>query len=95
METTTIAPELTSTVSIYPNPAVDNFTVEFNSPEASKMTMTIFNINGSVVSSKELQLTEGNNVINENISSLSSGMYFVNFYNAANNETIVKKLVKN
>jgi hypothetical protein len=95
METTTIAPALTSTVSIYPNPAVDNFTVEFNSPEASKMTMTIFNINGSVVSSKELQLTEGNNVINENISSLSSGMYFVNFYNSANNETIVKKLVKN
>jgi hypothetical protein len=82
-------------VSIYPNPAVDNFTVELISPEASKMTMTIFNINGSVVSSKELQLTEGNNVINENISSLSSGMYFVNFYNAANNETIVKKLVKN
>ena len=84
-----------TSVSIYPNPAIDNFTVELISPEASKMTMTIFNLNGSVISTKDLQLTEGNNVINENISSLSSGIYFVNFYNSANNETIVKKLVKN
>ncbi|MFN3969364.1 T9SS type A sorting domain-containing protein [Flavobacterium sp.] len=84
-----------TTVSIYPNPAVDNFTVELNSSEAGSMTMTIYNMNGSQVSTKDLKLTEGNNVINENISSLSSGIYFVNFYNSTNNETIVKKLVKN
>nr|WP_294774890.1 T9SS type A sorting domain-containing protein [uncultured Flavobacterium sp.] len=86
---------LPSTVSIYPNPAVDNFTIELMSPVSSKMTMTIVDMNGSVVSTKDLELTEGKNVINENISSLSSGIYFVNFYNSANNETIVKKLVKN
>jgi Secretion system C-terminal sorting domain len=84
-----------TTVSIYPNPAVDNFTVELNSSEAGSMTMNIYNMNGSLVSSKDLKLTQGNNVINENISSLSSGIYFVNFYNSASNETIVKKLVKN
>jgi hypothetical protein len=90
MEPTAIA----STVSIYPNPASDNFNVEISTAEVSKMEMTIVNINGAVVSSKNLQLTAGNNVINENITSLSSGIYFVRFYNATSNETIVRKLVK-
>jgi hypothetical protein len=91
----TSAVSVPTTVSIYPNPAVDNFTVELTSSEVSRMTMTIYNMNGSVVSSKDLELTEGNNVINENISSLASGVYIVNFYNATNNENIVKRLVKN
>jgi hypothetical protein len=88
-------PTTATTVSIYPNPASDNFNVEVTTSEVSEMEMTIVNINGAVVGSKNLQLTVGNNVINENVSSLSSGIYFVRFYNATNNETIVKKLVKN
>jgi hypothetical protein len=47
-----------------------------------------------MVRTKNVQLTEGNNVINEDVSSLSSGIYFVQIYNVSNGETIVKKLVK-
>jgi hypothetical protein len=58
------------------------------------MSMTIYNINGVEIRTKNVQLTEGTNIINEDVSSLSSGIYFVQIYNTSNNETFVKKLVK-
>jgi hypothetical protein len=81
-------------VSIYPNPTRDNFTLELTASQVGEMSMTIYNINGAMVRTKNVQLTEGNNVINEDVSSLSSGIYFVQIYNASNGETVVKKLVK-
>jgi hypothetical protein len=88
------SPVMVSEVSIYPNPTRDNFTLELTASELSEMSMTIYNINGAMVRAKNVQLTEGNNVINEDVSSLSSGIYFVQIYNASNGETVVKKLVK-
>ena len=88
-------PSITSAVSIYPNPANDNFTLELTASEISEMSMTIYNMNGTIVRAKNVQLSEGNNVINEDISSLASGIYFVRFNNSTNNETITKKLIKN
>ena len=89
-----MAEPTSSVVSIYPNPTRDNFTLELTASELSEMSMTIYNINGAMVRAKNVQLTEGNNVINEDVSSLSSGIYFVQIYNASNGETVVKKLVK-
>lgn len=83
-----------SAVSMYPNPVRDNFTLELTSSQVGEMEMTIYNINGAVIRTKNVQLTEGNNVFNEDVSSLSSGIYFVQIYNASNDETVVKKLVK-
>ena len=88
------SPVMVSEVSIYPNPARDNFNLELTASEVSEMSMTIYNMNGAMVRAKNVQLTEGNNVINEDVSSLSSGIYFVQIYNASNGETVVKKLVK-
>jgi hypothetical protein len=81
-------------VSIYPNPARDNFTVELSVSTVREISLTIYNINGAMIRTKNVQLTEGNNLINEDISSLASGIYFVQIYSSANQETIVKKLVK-
>lgn len=89
-----VSPTITSDVSIYPNPAKDNFNLELTASEVSEMSMTIYNMNGAIVRTKNLHLTEGNNVINEDISSLASGIYFVRFNNPTNNETITKKLIK-
>jgi hypothetical protein len=81
-------------LSIYPNPAKDNFTLELTSSEVGQMSMTIYNINGAVMRTKNVQLTKGNNVVNEDVSSLASGIFFVQIYNSTNGETMVKKLVK-
>jgi hypothetical protein len=89
-----MAEPTSSVVSMYPNPARDNFTLELTSSQVGEMSMTIYNINGMVIRTKNVQLTEGNNIINEDVSALSNGIYFVQIYNTSNNETIVKKLVK-
>jgi hypothetical protein len=57
--------------------------------------MSMVNLNGSVIFTKQIELTAGSNVITENISSLSNGVYLVRFYNTLTNELIVKKLIKN
>lgn len=57
--------------------------------------MSIFNFYGTLVSTKNVKLNEGSNTINESVSDLKSGIYFVKFYNASNNEIMVKKLIKN
>ena len=80
---------------IYPNPSSDSFNLDVNSVANNEFSMTIYNINGSIIRTKNVQLSEGNNVINEDISSLSSGIYFVRLSNTSNNETITKKLIKN
>jgi hypothetical protein len=85
---------LATEVSIYPNPAREEFNIELNSIANEQMEMTIVSLNGSVVSSKTIQLSEGNNVINENVSSLTTGVYFVRLTNTSSNETIIKKLIK-
>ena len=81
-------------VSMYPNPAREDFNIELNSVSDGQIEMTITSLNGAIISSKNIQLSEGSNVINEDISSLASGIYFVKLTNSSNNETIIKKLIK-
>ena len=81
-------------VKLYPNPFVSNITLEFNAAERSEFTMTIYNINGMVISTKNIQLEEGDTTINEDLSSLSSGVYFVRLNTLNSNEVITKKIVK-
>lgn len=85
---------LVSEVKLYPNPATNVFNVELNASTDAEMEMTVYSMNGSLVNSKNIQVTEGNNTITEDISSLSTGIYFVKFTNTSSNETIIKKLIK-
>jgi hypothetical protein len=85
---------LATEASIYPNPAREEFNIELNSIAQGQMEMTIISLNGSVVASKTIQLSEGTNVINENVSSLTTGVYFVRLTNTSSNDTIIKKLIK-
>ena len=73
---------------------MDIVNIEINSTTDSELEITVFSMNGSIVKTKNVQLTEGNNVINEDVSSLESGIYFVRFNNLSNNEIITKKLIK-
>lgn len=85
---------LVNEVKLYPNPATNVFNVELNASTDAEMEMTVYSMNGSLVNTKNIQVTEGNNTITEDISSLSTGIYFVKFTNTSSNETIIKKLIK-
>jgi len=90
-----IATTVASNVSqIYPNPAVDTFSIDLSTTVGSEVSLTIYSINGAIVKTSKVQLVEGFNTINEDITSLGSGIYFVRLVNESNNETIVRKLVK-
>jgi hypothetical protein len=79
---------------IYPNPAVDTFSIDLSTTLGSEVSLTIYAINGAIVKTSKVQLVEGFNTVSEDVSNLGEGIYFVKLYNATNNETIVRKLVK-
>ena len=87
--------ELSNVSGVYPNPTTSKFNLDVTSLTDANVSMSFFNFYGNLVSSKNVKLSQGANTISEDISNLKSGIYFVKFYNASNNEILVKKLVKN
>ena len=81
-------------ITLYPNPTREEFNIELNASTAGQMEMTLYSINGALISSRTIDVTEGNNSINQNVSSLAAGVNFVKLTNTSSNETVIKKLVK-
>ncbi len=80
-----------SDVVLYPNPAADNLSITINSKGTNEGLVTILDIAGKILSSHDVSLETGKNVIRENTSDLSSGIYFVQV--KCNESMITKKLV--
>ena len=84
-----------SATEVYPNPASSEFNIDVTGANGDSVTVSVYSYDGSVaVNPFTIQLVEGSNTINQNIASLRSGIYFVRVVNNANNEVIVKKLIK-
>ena len=62
---------------IYPNPVVDQMTIEVNASQASEMSISVYNLMGQKVMDKNVSINTGVNTPTLNTSSLSSGVYFV------------------
>lgn len=62
-----------SSITIYPNPAKENFYVNIGNPENEEFSLTIFNAIGAVVKNEKLK----QNKQQINISGLSNGIYLV------------------
>lgn len=93
------APKAIATVSateVYPNPVSNDFNIELTAAKAGVLEIAIYSLdNNLIVNPKNVKLQEGVNVLNENVSSLNSGIYIVKLINASTGEVITKKLVKN
>lgn len=75
----TVVSNSTNSVRFYPNPAVDNATMEITLGQAGKATVCIYDITGKVVYTENLgNLTEGVHTRTVNCQSLPHGMYLVN-----------------
>jgi hypothetical protein len=79
---------------MYPNPTSDSFNVELSALKANDVNVTVYSFDGMVVSSKNVELSEGNNVISENLASQRNGIYVVRIVNSSTGEVIIKKIVK-
>ena len=80
--------------SIYPNPVKDCITISVIAPKAENAILLINDIAGRVVVTKNLILKEGNNNLELNISSITSGQYFAKLIVTGGRETVIEKFVK-
>jgi hypothetical protein len=93
---TTIEEAAYSNTTLYPNPASYEFNIDIDATNEGNLQMSIYTINGvMVMNSKAINLKEGRNTINENISNLNNGIYIVRILDSSNKEVMVKKLIKN
>lgn len=65
-------------MKLFPNPMLDLATVEFNSTLSLNAKIEIVNILGSIVSTEDVFISNGNNELKLNTSSLESGIYIIN-----------------
>ena len=82
-------------LSIYPNPTNSASTIEFTSPNNSKVNITMYDVTGRMVEQNELNANAG--VTNKHLvnasGKLTSGIYFVSL--TIDNNKVVKKLIIN
>jgi len=66
-----------SDLNVYPNPMSTNFTLDYFSNKVEPVKISIFDITGKLMESKQFENTEGLNTINFEISYLEKGMYLL------------------
>jgi len=75
-------------VTVYPNPVIDIFSLEFSLPEAAPLVVKIMDMNGKLVKNLyEGKGYQGKNVLTFNKANLKTGIYFITLMS---NETILK-----
>ena len=80
------------TISLQPNPAKDFVNVQLNISIGKQYKLTIQNVLGETLSSQNLYAAVSHNSATVDISSLASGIYFLNLQSGKN--SLVKKFVK-
>ena len=79
-------------VNIYPNPASTQINLDIESVENITGQVKITSLLGQVVMAKNINIIEGNNSVNLNISNLPNGLYTVTFF--SKNGGFSKKIIK-
>jgi hypothetical protein len=80
-------------ISIYPNPASDRLNLNINSEKDGNCIVQVLDLAGKIQRSFEMQLTEGANRLDLDISDVASGLYII--YVNAGRRSLQKKLVVN
>lgn len=68
-------------ISVYPNPVIDQLTLNFTSTTDEKTSVVIYNSTGLKVYEQSLAIIRGANTVNLDIQSLSKGIYFISLKN--------------
>ncbi len=64
-------------IKIFPNPIINNATAQINSPVSGNLKLSIFNISGKVISSKNIRINVGVNTFSLNVDGFNSGIYII------------------
>ncbi|MFT3936789.1 MAG: GEVED domain-containing protein [Chitinophagaceae bacterium] len=86
--------DISQSVVVYPNPAVDRATVKFNVTAASSGNIAIIDNKGQLVSMQNIAVTAGNNQVNlQSLDRLASGIYILRL-DAGNAHANVKLIIR-
>jgi hypothetical protein len=84
--------EFVTGVSMFPNPATEKATVEFNLANASNVAIEVIDITGKVVATKTLtNASAGANAVELNVAGFSTGIYSVAI--KSNDTSVTRKLI--
>lgn len=81
-------------ISIYPNPATDNISIEFNALSTGTLTCNLLDVTGRKVMQFTEQVNEGINIFNYSIAHLPTSTYLLQFTNPNTGEINGIKLLK-
>jgi len=79
---------LFSEISLYPNPTVENFTLNVNSKEAQSITYELINLDGKIQFSASTDIKEGQNSFSIPTMGLPKGNYIVRIISGSNTQTL-------
>ena len=80
--------DLETKISLYPNPAKNNFNIQFPNNYLEESEITILNTNGQVVKKQTVTQNELSKSNSIEINGLNSGIYFVNIESSKLSKTI-------
>ncbi|MEO0468146.1 MAG: PKD domain-containing protein, partial [Bacteroidota bacterium] len=81
-------------VSLFPNPAREQFTLRLDLKTAADLTLDLQNMMGQSVSIKNIDAFQGRNEVNWNVSELSKGVYFLRISNETAQMDPVKVIIR-
>lgn len=79
-------------LNIYPSPTKNNVTIDFDAVASSNVTVSIKDITGRLILTKNVKGTEGVNNLTLDVANLPNGVYMMNIND--NVSSIVKRIVK-
>jgi Secretion system C-terminal sorting domain len=73
---------LNTSVAVYPNPFINDFTVSFSAPKIATVTLKLQNSTGQLVFSKAIAVNKGNNsILINSLPSIKPGIYYMSVSN--------------
>jgi hypothetical protein len=79
---------------VYPNPVQDKLNIVLNTISAEKVTISITDLAGRILSSKLMETLQGDNNISFNTASFAKGTYLIKVNSSSNTELATQKFVK-
>jgi hypothetical protein len=82
----------TASVTVYPNPVIDEVTIEFNLPKAEDVKMNLINASGQTIQSQDLKQVRAGDKKSINLRSYANGIYYLQIL--TNDGMVNKKILK-
>ncbi len=79
---------------VFPNPVQDKLNIVLNTIGAEKVTVSITDLAGRIISSKSMETVQGDNNISFNTAALAKGTYLIKVNSSSNSELATQKFVK-